>query len=67
MAYWKQKYRKINGERRLVKVRKTPKGEQVRVVGNRNYTDKNAKYPRKKYYYSSTDKRKSRPIGRRSV
>lgn len=39
---WKQKYRKINGQRRLVKVRLIGPGkEQVRVVGYYNATDKN--------------------------
>ena len=56
MANWKQKYRQIGGERRLVKIQKKSDGsERVRVVGNRNTTDANTKNPRKKNYYSSTD------------
>ena len=62
---WKRKYRSINGERRLVKVKKSRGKYQVRLVGNRNLTDKTArKYGRKRKagYYSSTDKGKSRRI-----
>ncbi|MDD5453945.1 MAG: hypothetical protein PHW62_00395 [Candidatus Ratteibacteria bacterium] len=39
---WKDSIRKINGERREVKVRTINGREQVRVKQNRNTTDKSA-------------------------
>jgi len=39
---WVQRIRKINGERRKVKVRTINGREQVRVLQNRNTTDRNA-------------------------
>lgn len=40
MGYWKYTYRKINGIRRRVKVKKLANGkEKVRIVGHRNSTD----------------------------
>jgi len=39
---WTERYRMINGERRLVKVRKIAGREQIRIPGVRNTTDKNA-------------------------
>lgn len=61
---WKRTYREVNGSRRLVKVRKCRGKYQVRVVGNRNPTDANTRNKRRKFYYSSTDRRpKKRTIG----
>jgi hypothetical protein len=62
---WRRTVRKIAGERRQVKVRTRAGKEQVRVIGHRNLTDKTARKlgrKRRKGYYSSTDKGKSRKI-----
>ena len=56
---WKKRIRKINGERRFVKVRKRAGKEQVRILNVRNLTDKTARRlgrKREKFRYSSTDK-----------
>lgn len=39
---WEERIRKINGEHRKVKVRRINGREQVRVLKNRNTTDRNA-------------------------
>ena len=56
---WKKRIRKINGERRFVKVRKRAGKEQVRILNVRNLTDKTARRfgrKREKFKYSSTDR-----------
>lgn len=57
---WKYTTRKIRGEKRKVKVRKHMGKEQVRMVGVRNLTDKEAKreHPKSKRvkgYVNNTD------------
>jgi len=42
MPSWRKKVRKISGHMRVVKVKKTAKGERIRVLGHRNTTDSNA-------------------------
>jgi len=61
--YWKYGFRKINGKKRKVKVRRFPDGsEQVRIShkGHKVYTDKGALHfglgPHKKGYYNATSK-----------
>ena len=40
---WRRTIRRLNGVRRVVKVRTASNGnELVRVIGNRNYTDRTA-------------------------
>ena len=72
MVTWKRKYRKIDGENRLVKVRRIAGREQVRVVGHRNLTDKTARRigrTRQKGVYSPTDacNRTRKKIGRKLI
>lgn len=45
MATWKKTYRKINGKRRLVKVKYFPSSGRtlVRIPRHRNYTDRTAR------------------------
>lgn len=55
---WTKRFRKVNGKRRLVKVRKRGKKQQIRILGVKNLTDSSARKRgrhRKKGYYSSTD------------
>lgn len=58
MAYWKRTVRRINGRRRVVKVHSGTRGSgRVRVIGKRNYSDRNSPRgsKRKRRYYNTTD------------
>jgi len=56
--YWRRTTRRINGEKRAVKVARTSEGERVRIVGFRNATDRTARRSgnyRTPFYYNTTD------------
>ena len=58
MVLWEKRIRKMDGKKRVVKVRTTANGKElVRVLGNRNYKDATAPKGRKrvKGYYNHSD------------